>query len=425
MQTLIVTRPGTEADAIDGVVPRSIAEPETPEAFAETLAHASRERLQTIIRGGGSKIAWGRPPRSVDLVVSTRRLARLVAHRHGDLTVTVQAGMRLQDLNRALRAHNQWLPVESAFDDATVGGIVATNDAGPSRFRNGTPRDLVIGMTLALTDGRLVKSGGTVVKNVAGYDLGRLMAGSHGTLAGIADVTFKLVPIPAASSTLVVMYGETQVDALVRDVAALASSQIEPSAFDVTVGAGDVPYRLQLRIATSPAATDAQIAAARALVSGESSVVRSGTPLPPLVPGRPAVPGWEIDAEQAWWRSHEGAPWRGDACVRLAWLPARLPQVIALVGEIQHVDEVGATLTAHVGGSGLLRLSASAPALIASIERLRASRDVGNVVVLRGPREVREAVDVWGPPRESDRVVRALKQMFDPAGILNAGRGPV
>jgi glycolate oxidase FAD binding subunit len=424
MQTLIVTRPGTEADAIDGVVPRWIAEPETPEALAETLAYASRERLQTVIRGGGSKIGWGRPPRSVDLVVSTGRLARLVAHRHGDLTVTVQAGMRLQDLNRALRAHNQWLPVESAFDDATVGGIVATNDAGPSRHRNGTPRDLVIGMTLALADGRLVKSGGTVVKNVAGYDLGRLMAGSHGSLAGIADVTFKLLPIPAASATLVVMYGETEVDALVRDVAALASSQIEPAAFDVSVQTGEAPYRMQMRIATSPAATDAQIAAARAMVSGESTVVAAGTPLPPLRPGL-AVPGFELDAEQAWWKSHDAAPWRGDACVRLAWLPARLPQVIALVGEIQHVDEVGATLTARVSGSGLLRLSASAPAVSAAIERLRASRDVANLVVLRAPREVKEAVDVWGPPREADRVLRSIKQMFDPAGILNAGRGPV
>ncbi len=427
-------RPGTEADAVDGVVPRSVTEPDTPAAFAAVLAHAARERMRTVIGGGGTKLDWGSPPDAVDLLVRTRRLTRLIAHRHGDLTVTAEAGMRLRDLNAALRQHGQWLPVESAFDEATIGGIVAANDAGPSRYRNGTPRDLVIGMTLALTDGRLVKTGGTVVKNVAGYDLGKLMAGSHGALAGIADVTFKLTPIPASSATLVVTYGETQVDALVRDVAALTSSQIEPAAFDVSAGAGDAPYRLLLRIATSPAATDAQIAAARAIVSGESTAVQGGTPAA-IVSGAatviaagtplPQLGGMELDAEQALWIGHNAAPWRGDACVRLAWLPARLPQVIGLVGAIQHIDDVGATLTARVSGSGLLRLSASAEALVSAIARLRASRDVGNVVVLRAPREVKQAVEVWGPARDSDKVARALKQMFDPAGILNANRGPI
>lgn len=419
MQTVTSTRQGTAADAIDGVIPRSVTEPDSPEAFAGALAHASRERLQTVVRGGGTKLEWGRPPAALDLVIGTSRLNRLIAHRHGDLTVTVQAGMRLRDLNDALRRYGQWLPVESAFDDATVGGVVATNDSGPSRYRNGTPRDLVIGMTLALTDGRVIKTGGTVVKNVAGYDLGKLVSGSHGTLAGIADVTFKLVPIPAVSSTLTVLYAETQADALVRDVAALSASQIEPAAFDVSAGAGEVPYTLKLRVATSPAATEAQIAVARAMVSGEATVVSGGTPLPP-----PAA-ALNLDAEQAAWAGHNAAPWRGDACVRVSWLPARLPQVLDLVGAVQHVDEAGARLTARASGSGFLRLSAAPRSLVAAINRLRSSGDVGNVVVLRAPREVKETIDVWGPPRDSDRVLRSLKKMFDPAGILNAGRGPI
>jgi glycolate oxidase FAD binding subunit len=410
-------RAGTPADAVDGVVPRDVAEPDTAQAFAETLARASRDRLQTVIRGGGTKLDWGRPPQAVDLLVSTARLNQLLAHRHGDLTATVQAGMRLRDLNTALREYGQWLPVESAFEAATVGGIVATNDAGPSRHRNGTPRDLVIGITLALTDGRLIKSGGTVVKNVAGYDLGKLVSGSHGTLAGIADVTFKLVPIPQASSTLTAWYGEPDAGTMTREVAALASSQIEPAAFDVTVAAGDVPYTLALRIATSPAATDAQVAAARAMVSGVTNVISSGTMV-----GSGSL---TIDAEQALWASHLAAPWRGDAAVRFSWLPAKLPEVVALVGAIQHLDEVGATLTARAIGTGVLRLSADSRGLVAAINRLRASRDVGNVVVLRAPREVKAQVDVWGAARDCDPVLRSLKQMFDPAGILNAGRGPV
>jgi glycolate oxidase FAD binding subunit len=424
MHTVSALRAGTSVDAIDGVVPRQIAEPDTPQAFAEILAKASQERWPTVIRGGGTKLGWGRPPGAIDLVVSTKRLKRLIAHRHGDLTATVQAGMTLRDLNAALRAHGQWLPLDTAFDEATVGGLVATNDAGPLRHRHGTPRDLVIGMALALTDGRLVKAGGTVVKNVAGYDLGKLMAGSHGTLAGIVDVTFKLLPIPQASTTLHAIYSEPNADAMTHDVAALAASQIEAAAFDVTVKEGAAPYSFLLRVASSPAATDAQIAAARAFVSGVTHVIPRGAPLTGLAMGGATainVP----DGEEALWRSHNAAPWRGDAAVRFSWLPAKLPRIVALVGEIQHLDQVGATLVARADGAGILRLSADTRPLAAAVNRLRASADVGNVVVLRASRELKDMVDVWGPPRDADRVLRALKEMFDPAGILNAGRGPI
>lgn len=399
-----VLRPGTAADRVDGEVPPEVSEPESPEAFAAALAHASSARRSTVIRGGGTKLSWGRPPATVDLVVSTARLNRLIAHRHGDLTVTVQAGMRLRDLNAALSGERQWLPIDSAFAEATVGGIVATNDAGPSRHRHGTPRDLVIGMTLALTDGRLVKAGGTVVKNVAGYDLGKLMSGSHGSLAGIADVTFKLVPIPQTSATLLATYADAA--ALARDVAALDMTQIEPAAFDLAVGLGESPFQLRLRIATSPAARDAQIAAARALVSGTSTIVSDV-------------------AESAAWDEQIQAPWHGDATVRFSWLPSRLVQVLGLLSEIQRADGVRAVFAGRAAGAGAAALSGEPRSLAAAVGRLRASADVAHVVVLRGSRDLKQLVDVWGPERSSDRAARALKTMFDPAGVLNAGRGPI
>lgn len=386
-------------------MPRAVTEPETGEAFAEALAQASRERLQTVIRGGGTKIGWGRPPAAVDLVVGTTRLNRLLAHRAGDLTATVQAGMRLRDLNEALRGARQWLPVETAFEGATVGGVVATNDAGPSRHRNGTPRDLTIGVTLALTDGRLVKAGGTVVKNVAGYDLGKLVSGSHGTLAGIVDVTFKLVPIPQASSTLVAVYADAA--ALARDAGALSGSQVEPAAFDIRMDAAAGPtYSLLLRVATSPAATDAQMATARALISGDTTVLTG-------------------DAERALWDDQIEAPWRdGAAVVRLSWLPTNLAEVLRLLEDL-HRSGTPAALHARAMGTGLVRLAGDARQEAAAIARLRASLSVGHVAVLRAGADVKAAVDVWGPPRESDKVALAVKQMFDPAGMLNAGRGPI
>jgi len=134
-------------------------------------------------------------------------------------------------VNRALGRHGQWLPIESAFDEATIGGAIATNDSGPLRHRYGTPRDLLIGIRLALTDGRLIKAGGNVVKNVAGYDLGKLISGSHGSLAAIVSATFKLSPQPGASSTLVATFEGA--DALIAALAAITSSQLEASAIEV------------------------------------------------------------------------------------------------------------------------------------------------------------------------------------------------
>ena len=404
MATVDFLRAGTAADRVDGEVPPQVAEPDTPQAFADALKHASAERLLTVIRGGGTKLSWGRPPATVDLVVSTSRLNRLIAHRHGDLTATVQAGMKLGELNAALSGERQWLPIDSAFDDATIGGVVATNDSGPSRHRHGTPRDLVIGITLALTDGRLAKAGGTVVKNVAGYDLGKLVSGSHGTLAGIADVTFKLVPIPQTSATLVAWYPDAA--ALARDVTALDATQIEPAAFDIRVEDGETPFQLKLRIATSPAARDAQITAARSLISGQTTILTDA-------------------AEQSAWAAQLDVLSHGDATVRFSWLPSRLLQVLELLAELQRAGHVRALFAGRVMGAGAARLIGEQTALAAAVERLRGSPDVGNVVLLRGSRELKERVDVWGPERASDRVARAVKQALDPVGILNARRGPI
>ncbi len=411
-------QPGQTADAIDHVVPRRVVTPHDAAELAEALAWASGERLATVIRGRGTKLGWGRVPAAVDLVISTSALNQLVAHRHGDLTATVQAGATLRDVNRELGRQGQWLPVESAFADATIGGIIATNDAGPMRHRSGTPRDLLIGITLALTDGRLAKAGGVVVKNVAGYDLGKLVSGSCGTLAAIVDATFKLMPVPQSTATLVVGYAEPE--AAARDLAALIASQLEPAACDVRAEIGGNAGRaargasaastcqLLVRFASSPAATAAQVAGARALLGGEVT----------LATGKD---------DAAVWSDQLHAPWSGPGMVvRLSWLPSALRQVLTLVREVQQAAGGRVILAGRAGvGVGLLSVDAAVPAQVAAVERLRASDDVGHVVVLRGTPELKQRVDVWGTPAPSAAVARALKQMFDPAAILNAGRGPV
>jgi glycolate oxidase FAD binding subunit len=397
-------RQGSAQDAVDGAVPPVVALPESPEELAQILAAAALDRQQTVLRGGASKLEWGRLPDHVDLVIGTEKLNRLLAHRYSDMTVTVQAGMSLVALNRQLAEHGQCLPIESAFERATVGGIVATNDAGPLRHRFGTPRDLLIGVTLAMTDGRLVKAGGTVVKNVAGYDLGKLVSGSHGTLAAIVDATFKLLPIPLASTTLVAIYADGK--ALAHDVAVLHASQVELTAFDVSVS-DQGRWMLLMRLSSSPAAIDAQAAEARRLLSSAPTTV-SG------------------DDERALWEEQTRAPWvEGGTVVRFSWLPSNLPTVASLIEGLRVRGCRVRMFTGRTIGSGLLRLDGEESALVAAIADLRKSASVGHVVVLRAPRRLKEQVDVWGPSSGAHNVARVLKTKFDPAGILNARRGPI
>ncbi len=294
-------------------------------------------------------------------------------------------------------------PIDSAFDTATIGGIVATNDAGPLRHRHGTPRDLLIGVTLALTDGRIVKAGGTVVKNVAGYDLGKLVSGSFGTLGAIVDATFKLLPIPQASATLDAAYDDG--DVLARDAMQVSTSQLEPAAFDVRLEAGR--YRLLVRFSSSPAAVSAQIESAQRLVSVPSTVVTG-------------------EGEGALWDEQVRSPWIGaGTVVRVGWLPAKLAEITTLMNDVWKITGP-AVMVGRVGtGAGLVRIDGDARTHLGVVERLRASVWVGNVSVLRADLELKRHIDVWGPESGAAEAARALKQMFDPAGILNAGRGPI
>ncbi len=417
-----VVRDALAMDAIDGVRPRAIIEPESAEALAELLALCSRERMSIVLRGSGTKLGWGRRPAAIDLVVSTRRLNHVLAHAHDDLTATVEAGATVGDLNRVLAEHHQWLPLDTAFEAATVGGTIATNESGPLRHRHGTPRDLLIGIRFATADGLLVKAGGNVVKNVAGYDLGKLMSGSFGSLAAIVSATFKLTPLPSASTTLVGAFGNSQ--AIAQAVSAISASQLEPAAFDVgahvsvasdpgasvVTGLSRTEYQLLIQFATTAAAVDAQIAETRRLLPADHVDVLRGVA--------------ETDA----WRDHARRLWTAPgAVVKVSWLPAALEAVLALVERIRGDKGTSIELVGRAGvGAGLIRIEGDTATQVKAIEDLRAKPDViGHVVVLRADRGVKEKADVWGPAGDTAALLCGVKAALDPAGILNAARGPV
>ena len=374
--------------------------------MAELLRRASDQRLSVVIRGAGTKTDWGRPPGTIDAILSTRGLNRVLSHEHGDLTATIEAGATLRDVNLALSRQHQWLPLDPAFDtEATIGGILATNDSGPLRHRFGTPRDLVIGTQVATADGLLAKSGGQVVKNVAGYDLSKLLAGSFGSLAAIVTATFKLSPLPTASRTLLVTARDAgDLTRLVQDVMA---SQLEPIAFEIHLPEGFRPASIALRFASVAAAVDAQVATANSLPATKGLATQS----------------LDGDAEAAFWREHNAGVWaRSGAVVRASWLPANLDQVLAgLKACGTSVELIG---RAGVG-AGLVRIDGDLQAQAAAIAQLRASSTFGNVVLLRGSNELKAIVDVWGSHHGREPLFASLKRAFDPQGILNADRGPL
>ncbi len=205
--------------------------PETPEQLAESLRAAASAHKSIRLGGNFSKDRLGGPPRPTDVTVSTKALNRLLQYDPRDLTVSVESGMRFADLERVLREQGQMLPLDPGWPDSTVGGVIASNLSGPRRRLYGTARDMIIGMTFATLDGKLVSSGGMVVKNVAGLDMAKLMIGSFGTLVAIARVNFKVFPIPKQSRTFVMQFPDAAAAFAERD--RILRGVLQPSALDI------------------------------------------------------------------------------------------------------------------------------------------------------------------------------------------------
>src|SRR6059036_724988 len=190
-------RPASPADAVSGVRPKLVVDPGTEKELAEVLRLSNEAGLAVIPRGGGTKPGWGNPPSRADVILSTARLSAIIEHAWADLTVTVEAGCSIRRLQETLAEHGQRLALDPLWPErATIGGVLSANDSGALRLRFGALRDLIIGVTIALPDGTLASSGGKVVKNVAGYDLPKLVTGAFGTLGIITRAVFRLHPLP-------------------------------------------------------------------------------------------------------------------------------------------------------------------------------------------------------------------------------------
>lgn len=400
-----VARAGAPADAVEGIVPRTVVAPATAEAVGTILEWASRDRLSVLVRGSGTKLAWGPSPRVIDVLLSTARLNAVIAHRHGDLTATIQSGATLGAVNRTLAQHRQWIPLDPPLADrATIGGIVATNDSGPRRHRYGAPRDLIIGVEFARADGRLAKGGGIVVKNVAGYDLPRLITGSFGSLGVIVSATFKLYPLTAASATLVVdVPSATDLGLL---AGRMLSSHLTPTALEFQTH----PLRLVVRFESIPASVEQQCEMAGKLVADSGFSAR-------------AVSG--ADEDTLWTEHAKVAESDRGALLKVSVLQTELAAAIGVIERL--AGERGYVAAGRAGlGVFLVRIFGDVQLQTRVVEGLRGALPTGrgSAVVVQGSPELKTMLDVWGPIGDGLPLMQAVKRQFDPAGVLGAGRGP-
>jgi glycolate oxidase FAD binding subunit len=373
---------------VAGVAPRHTVTPRAIDELCETIRALHDERRSFAIAGGATELSLGNAPRALDTLIRTTALDRVVEYAPEDQTITVEAGITLAALDRILAEHAQMLPID-AIDraHATIGGVVAANSAGRRRGRYGTAKDLIVGVTIVRPDGVRARGGGKVVKNVAGFDLPKLMVGSLGTLGAIATVTLRLYPVPEASGAVVARVADDASIARICD--ALVACRLEPESVALYNGEA-----LVITFAGTRAGVDAQVAATRTLAPDVTDLT---------------------ELERLSYDQRESAVRRDGAWRFRLTAPPR--EALAICARRVSAEPANAVPVVYpLLGIGWQSAADANP------REIDAARARGAVVVHAMPDAARGEVDAWGPPPPSFPLMRALKERFDPHGLCNPGR---
>jgi len=405
----LVRGDGLDAFAVDGMTPDLVVTPASEQEMAAALAEAHEYALAVIPFGGGTHRSMGNIPSEYDIALSTARLDRVVAHEAADLTLTVEPGARIADVQALLREHNQSLPLDPpAGADATIGGLIASAAYGPARHAHGTVRDWLIGVRVVHADGRISKAGGRVVKNVTGYEMTKLYAGSLGTLGVISEATFKLLPSPAMTRTVLAPFSSAHAAAtfaFAAQDAGLALSAAEllspPASFAVLAASG---WTMLVRAAGSAAGVARTLDELAILAGGLQSSLAD-------------APG---DAWQRW--NDVFVP--GQLALRVSVQPTAVADVAAVLD--RQFAGAAATLSSTIA-AGMVRANLRPsqerrPAMLVERARDVAERHGGYAVVDAAPPSYKREHDVFGPLRPDFAIMKRLKQEFDPRRGLSPGR---
>src|SRR6202521_1599485 len=381
--------PPLPAEEVAGVQSKLIVIPGNEKELAEILRLSNEAGIAVIPRGGGTKLSWGNSPACADLILSTARLNKIIEHAWSDLTVAVEAGCTIQTLQETLAQHGQRLALDPLWPErATVGGVLSTNDSGALRLRFGALRDLIIGVTIALPDGTLASSGGKVVKNVAGYDLPKLVTGAFGTLGVITRAVFRLHPLPLNShsfSISSVNAEETQKFVLAVQDSKLAHTFLQSHFSDEKPPASDILFE----------GTEAGLAAQEAQLRNL------------------AAPASVSAASTSTWTAREGL-WAfsdpaGTAIAKISILPTNMAHTMKLVAHSANAQQLRWKALLYATGLGWLRLEGKPGALCAALQALRGELQGqdGWLAALHRPNKM-PAFDAWGPAGDALPLMKAV-----------------
>jgi glycolate oxidase FAD binding subunit len=406
---------------VEGRTPDAVAIPGTKEEVAAVLVAAGEAGLPVTPWGGGTRMAVGSSPNRIGLVLALTRLNRILEHEPADLTVTVEAGLPFETLQTELGKRGQWLSLDAgASERSTVGGMLAIDASGPRRHLYGTARDLVIGLTVVMADGSLVRGGGKVVKNVAGYDLPKLYIGSFGTLGVLVEATMKLRPRVDVDRLVVARFDRLK--AASAAARAMMGSDLIPSALELADG--EALRRLGLG---GGAALLVGLDGIAEQVDWEVAELRRL--LGPNGLGETAV----LDgvARDEAWRGLAGLGRPGHdrvaAVMKWAVLPSQIADLMEAGAAVAQRNGLVAAFTAHAGVgiiTAVLAGGTNPNTVVSTLTEWRAlvNRVEGHAMIEWAPLAVKERVAVWDSAGPTLRLMKGIKERLDPRGILNPGR---
>ena len=398
-------REGTPADAIVGQRPKLVFSPESADEAAALVAATAQERMAITFVGGGTKLELGAPPERLDAVVRTERLSKVIEYAPSDQVVVVEAGITFAALQREVGAFGQRLALDPPWPDrSTLGGIVAANAFGALRTRYGSVRDLIIGVSFVRADGISARAGGKVVKNVAGFDLPKLLVGSLGTLGLITTVTFRLHPLPETTVTLVLdRLTSSEVRALCAE---LHAAQLEPAA--VVAIWSNAGFTVAVRFEGFRAGVEEQ-----------------KNRLTALVP-RGACEALDDAQAAGVWAEHDRLRTAGSFRAKLAALPAGVEALMAegIAPFLETLDGPALVLYPTLGLGFISGATADHERLALAIGAARHWLEYlgGSLVIEAASPELRAVCDVWGPAPRALSLMQSVKSRLDPERRLAPGR---
>jgi glycolate oxidase FAD binding subunit len=424
-----------KAYALEGKRPKVVVSPKAIDEVSKVVAHANQQHLTIVPMGNGTKMGMGGVPKKMDVVLLTGRLNRITDCDTDNLTLSVESGITLNEVQRRLSKEGKgyFLPLDPPFTDkATLGGIVATNSSGPKRLIYGTVRDLIIGAKAVFPNGDIVVSGGKTVKNVSGYDMCKLLIGSYGTLGIICEMTFKLLPLPEKEATLLFSFARLEeADGFAREV---RGSQLIPSSIEIlnAIAVQKLQYSMLMP-------SNGNYLVAIGLEGVAEAVDRQISEMSETGKKQGVLETVTLNSEKhhAFWIAirdfSKGLTKAYPNLISLKsnFLISKCGEMIGSYEKITREAGVDSAFICH-SGNGILYsyllvekdFKSKTESLLELIEKLTAEavKNEGNLVVESSPLSIKKKIDVWGKSRSDYRIVRRLKEEIDPEGILNPGR---